>query len=79
MDKTVSFRTDSRKVEALDALAEAQDRDRSYLLNEAIDHYLDLQEYHRRLIEDGIRQADAGQVIPHSEIKKKAAKLRQRK
>ena len=43
MDKTVSFRTDMKKVKALDALASEQDRDRSYLLNQAIDNYLDLQ------------------------------------
>jgi predicted transcriptional regulator len=79
MDKTVSFRTDSKKVAALDALAGAQDRDRSYLLNEAIDYYLNLQQYHVRLIESGIRQADAGDVVDHSEVEKMAAKLRRKK
>jgi predicted transcriptional regulator len=79
MDKTVSFRTDSKKVAALDALAGMQDRDRSYLLNEAIDYYLNLQQYHVRLIESGIRQADAGDVVDHSEVEKMAAKLRRKK
>jgi len=79
MDKTVSFRTDSKKVAALDALAGVQDRDRSYLLNEAIDYYLNLQQYHVRLIESGIRQADAGDVVDHSEVEKMAAKLRRKK
>lgn len=79
MDKTVSFRTNSKKVEALDALAAAQARDRSYLLNEAIDQYLELQRYHIELIEEGVRQADAGRVVGHSEVEKMMARLRRKK
>jgi len=79
MDKTVSFRTDAKKVKALDALAASQDRDRSYLLNEAIDQYLDLQQYHIRLIEEGIRQADAGMLIDHAEVAKRVPSARRRK
>ena len=61
MDKhTVSFRLDSDKVEALDALAEVLDRDRSYLLNEAVRTYLDVQQWHIEQIKAGLRQADAG-------------------
>jgi RHH-type rel operon transcriptional repressor/antitoxin RelB len=79
MDKTVSFRTDMKKVKALDALASMQDRDRSYLLNQAVDNYLDLQLYHIELIEKGIRQADAGELIDHRDVEKIAARLRRRK
>lgn len=79
MDKTVSFRTDSRKVAALDALASVYDRDRSYLLNEAVDNYLDLQQYHIELIEEGVRQANAGEVVDHSDVEKIVAKLRRKK
>lgn len=79
MDKTVSFRTDSKKVQALDALASVQDRNRSYLLNEAVDNYLDLQQYHIQLIEEGIRQADAGDLVDHNDVEKMVAKLRRKK
>ena len=75
MDKTVSFRADSRKVEALDALASVYERDRSYLLNEAVDNYLDLQQYHIELVEKGIRQANAGELVDHSDVEKMVAKL----
>lgn len=79
MDKTVSFRTDARKIKALDALAEAQDRDRTYLLNEAIDHYLDLQAYHKREIEAGIREADAGDLVDQHDVEKMIEELCRRK
>jgi len=79
MDKTVSFRTDIKKVEALDALAALQERDRSYLLNQAVDNFLDLQQYHISLIESGIREAEAGELVDHAEVKDMISKLRQRR
>jgi RHH-type rel operon transcriptional repressor/antitoxin RelB len=79
MDKTVSFRADGKKIAALDALASVQDRDRSYLLNQAVDHYLELQQYHIELIKKGIRQADAGELVDHSEVEKMVAKLLRKK
>ena len=79
MHKTVSFRTDAKKVKVLDALASMQDRDRSYLLNQAVDNYLDLQQYHIVLIEKGIQQADTGELVDHSEVEKMVAKLRRKR
>ena len=35
-EKTISFRADAEKIGELDELAAAQDRSRSYLINEAI-------------------------------------------
>ena len=79
MEKTVSFRADSRKIEALDALAARQERDRSSVLNEAVDYYLDLNQYHIALIEQGIKQADAGELVDHAEVEKMVADLRRPK
>ena len=76
--KTVSFHTDAKKVQALDALASMQERDRSYVLNEAVDIYLDLQSYHIRLVEQGIAEAEAGKLVDHNEVEKLATKLRRK-
>ncbi len=77
--KTVTVRVAEEKVAKLDDLADAQQRDRSFLINEAIDHYLSLQEYQVALIEEGIRAADAGDVIPHSEVVKMIRSLSKKK
>ena len=80
--KTLTFRTPEEKVAALDSVAALQQRDRSFIINEAVDQYLSLQEYHLALIDEGIRAADAGDVIPHSEVVKMVAswsKKRKRK
>jgi len=57
----VTVRLDSRLRKRLDALADATDRSNSFLAAEAIESYLDLQEWQVAAIQEGIRQADAGQ------------------
>lgn len=77
--KTVTFRVPEKKVAALDSVAAHQQRDRSFILNEAVDQYLSLQEYHLALIDEGIRAADAGDVIPHSDVVKMVASWSRKK
>lgn len=66
--KTVSFRLDAQTVEQLDELAEAQARDRTFLLNEAVSAYLDTQRWQIEHIQEGVRQANAGMGAPHQEV-----------
>jgi predicted transcriptional regulator len=68
--KTVTVRIPEEKVKKLDKAAKHQRRDRSFVLNEAVDEYLSLQEYHLALIDEGIRADEAGEVIPQSEVEK---------
>jgi len=79
MQKLVSFETDTQKLEALDALASVQHRDRDHLLNEAVDNYLELNNYHIGLIQRGIEQADAGELIDHEDVEKMVQNLRRAK
>ena len=76
--KSITFVVDSEKVEKLDALASATERDRSFLLNEALGQYLDLNDYHTRRIEQGIADVAAGRVSSHAEVLRALAERRQR-
>jgi len=77
--KTISFRMPADAVDTLDALAESMDRDRTYLLNEAVERYLQLNEYHIKLVKKGLRAAEAGDFVPQAEMKKLVAKMRRAK
>jgi predicted transcriptional regulator len=77
--KTISFRIPAETVDTLDALAASLDRDRTYLLNEAVERYLDLNQYHIQLIEKGLRAAEAGDFVPDAQMKKLIARLRRAK
>jgi predicted transcriptional regulator len=68
--KTVTFRAPEEKVATLDEVAAIQQRDRSFVINEAVDQYLSLQEYHRGLIVEGLRQSEAGELIDHEDVVK---------
>jgi RHH-type rel operon transcriptional repressor/antitoxin RelB len=79
MDReTISFRLPQEKKEALDKIANALDRDRSYVLNEAIDAYLDVQSWQLDQIREGLRQADAGEFASDTEVAAAFARWRKR-
>ena len=77
--QTISFRLDPDKVEELDELAKALDRDRTYLLNEAIEHYLEIQRWQLQHIRASVKQADAGRLLEHQQVRKMAAGWRRRR
>ncbi len=77
MDKsTVSFRIDSRAKRALDEIAAALDRGRSYVLNEAVAAYIEVQKWQLSHIKEGLRQAEAGQFATDAEVARASKKWR---
>ena len=66
---TISFRTDSSNTDSLDAIAAALDRDRSFVINEAIRNYIDLYQWQVTHIEQGIKEADEGKFATDKEVK----------
>lgn len=65
---SVTFRLDAAKRAELDAVAKAMDRDRSYVLSEAVDAYLDVHRWQVAHIHEGLRQADAGEFASDEEV-----------
>jgi predicted transcriptional regulator len=57
--KKITFAAPSKKINALDSLSKVRQCSRSFVLNEAVDQYLSLNDYHTAIIKEGIRQADA--------------------
>jgi len=66
--ETISFSLDTGKIKALDEIASVFDRDRSDLLNEAIDSYLQVYQWQLDHIKEGLRQADAGEFASDEEV-----------
>jgi predicted transcriptional regulator len=67
-EKTISFRAAAKKIEVLDSLAAAQDRSRSYLINEAIANYIELHAYQDGLVRKGLAEMRKNRVMSHSEV-----------
>lgn len=66
--RTISFRIAPEKVAALDAIAKAMDRDRSYLLNEAVESYLSEQQRFAAMVKEGLRASEKGELIDDEEV-----------
>jgi predicted transcriptional regulator len=75
--QTISFRLDEHKKTRLDALATVQDRDRSYIINEAIDSYLALVDWQLDHITEGIEQADRREFATDKEFEATLARWKQ--
>lgn len=66
--KTISFRIDSDKVEALDKIAASMQRDRSFLLNEAVNSYLEWNAGLEAAIREGLKAAKEGRWVEHEVV-----------
>lgn len=56
------------KVSEIDALANAMDRSRNYIVNQAIEQYLEANAWQMERIAAGIEAAQAGKVLPADEV-----------
>ena len=70
----VSLRLEEEKVEQLDSLASATHRDRSFLITEAIDNYLEVQKWQINHIKAAIKQADDQDFASADDIKRVLSK-----
>jgi predicted transcriptional regulator len=62
----ITVRTD--KVAEIDALAGAMDRSRNYIVNQAIEQYLQANAWQMERISDGVAAARDGKVLPADDV-----------
>jgi len=74
--KTISFRADAEKTDTLDPVAAAQDRPRSYLINEAITSYIELHASQDALVRKRLEEMRKGRVVSHEEVVKRLKQTR---
>lgn len=70
-EKTISLRAIAEKIDTLDSLAAAQDRSRSYLINQAISNYIELHAYQDGLVRKGLEEMRKNRVVRHQDVVKR--------
>jgi predicted transcriptional regulator len=75
MSIILSFRTEDETCALPDQLAETLDRNRTWVINEALATYLDLNKWQIEKIKEGMAATDAGHSLSHQEMKRFVAKL----
>ena len=66
--RTASIRVERDTLERLDRLARSMDRSRSWIVNRAIEQYLEYEDWFVAEVGQGIAAADRGGLIPHAEV-----------
>lgn len=67
----LSFRVEEDLVVQLDQIASATDRDRQYHLKRALSRYLETESWHLAALQEGIADADAGNLTDIANVKAK--------
>jgi len=71
MSEPVTLRLDAATRKRLDKLAKATERSRAALAADAVQQYLEVNEWQIAAIEEGVREANRGRLIDHSKLKAK--------
>jgi predicted transcriptional regulator len=79
-EKTTTIRMDARTLKRVDGIARAMSRSRAWVINDAIERYLDYEEWFVGAVKQGLKQAEAGEVVEHEAVvkvweEKRAAKV----
>ena len=84
VEKTTTVRMESRTLKRIDGLAHAMSRSRAWVINQAVERYLDYEEWFVGEVMHALKQVEAGEVLEHREVVKRlelkrAAKLGSRR
>ena len=66
---SVSFRIAPKKVQQLDELAKRTDRPRSWLLEQALDAYLEAHAWQVQHISEGLAELRRGEGVAHEDVR----------
>ena len=64
----LSFRVSAEKTRAIDKLAKATDRPRSWHLEQALDAYLEAQAWQVERVHQGLKELQEGESVPHEDV-----------
>lgn len=73
--QTMTIRIEPEVRTSLDAIAAAADRDRTWVVNEALTAYIETQRWQIEHIRQGVREADAGKFASARAVKQVVDRL----
>jgi len=71
VEKTTTVRMENRTLKRIDGLAHAMSRSRAWVINQAVERYLDYEEWFVGEVKHALKQVEAGEVLEHSEVVKR--------
>jgi predicted transcriptional regulator len=79
-EKTTTIRMGSRTLKRVDGLANAMSRSRAWVINQAVERYLDYEEWFVSEVKQALKEAERGRLLDHETVvkrweRKRAAKV----
>lgn len=72
----ISLRIENKKIQEIDELAKISKRDRTFIINEAIEAYLSVQTWQLAHITQSVSDADSGKFVSDRDVEKVLKKWR---
>ncbi len=66
--KATTVRIDDDKLGRVDSLANTLSRSRSWVINQAIDRFLDYEEWFVQEVKDGLKEVERGEIATNDEV-----------
>ena len=66
--KTTTVRIDDTVLERVDGMAKVLSRSRSWVINQAIDKFLEHEEWFIKEVEDGLAEVEKGEIATREEV-----------
>jgi predicted transcriptional regulator len=72
--KATTIRMEDTVLDRVDSLAKSVNRSRTWVINQAVEHFLSYEEWFVREVESGIKEAEAGSLATRDEVAGRFAK-----
>ncbi len=66
--KATTIRLDDKKIGRIDGLAKTLSRSRSWVINQAIDRFLEYEEWFVQEVNEGLKEVDRGEIATQEEV-----------
>lgn len=73
--QSITIRTESNTIDKISAIAQAMDRSRNWVIEDALKQYIDQQTWYLEGIQQAQTSLAAGKGIPHEEVMAEISKL----
>jgi len=79
-DRATTIRMATRTLRRIDGVARALSRSRTWVINQALERYLDYEEWFAAEVRTALKQAESGDLVEHDAVlksweRKRAAKM----
>jgi predicted transcriptional regulator len=75
-EKTTTIRMNGATLKRVDGVARAMSRSRAWVINQAVERYIDYEEWFVAEVKEGLKEVRAGAVVEHEAVMRQWERMR---